>query len=653
MEKPMFNQLFRPTCNRVGFVLFVLFSQHLVAEDALELEDMIVTAGLQPISISDVASSITVITREEIEQKQVRTLADLLRDVPGFAVSQAGGTGSQAQIRVRGAEANQLLVLIDGVRANDPALSDEFQYQYALTANIERIEIIRGPQSATWGSDAMAGVINIIRSKSETGKQVSGNVEGGSFGTQNLAVDGGYSGKLFRLHGGLSYLDTNGTNIARTGSEGDGTKNTTGSMVLEFDTSEAINFRFSGQLVDASNEFDDIDFLVTGLPTDTDRITESQQVFLAGKISYEPTQSPWSGNLSVQKMDSDNDNFSDGIWTNSTAAESLELRLRGGVTFGATEALGHRISFALEHEKVDFSQRGEVSFFGNPNQDQSYDVNGFALEYVGRPVTGFTWTASGRLDDYSDFDDATTWQVAAAYEFSTGLRLHGSVGTGSKAPTFTERYGFFEDFFIGNPELKPEYSQGWEIGLDTNWVNGQYKFQLAYFDQDLQDEIDGFVFDPVTFLFTGKNKESDSNRRGIEAVFDARLGQSITLGASYTFTDATEVDSMNQVVREIRRPRHMANLTANYRFANDRGNLNLKLNYNGPQLDVFFSPTTFIQERVKIKAYTILNLAAAWRLTKALELTGRVSNLLDEEYEEILGFVRPGIAAFAGLRGRF
>jgi vitamin B12 transporter len=160
-----------------------LFSNNLMAEDAFELEDIVVTAGLQPISITDVASSITVISREEIEQKQVLYLSELLRDVPGFAVSQAGGAGSQTQVRVRGAEANHLLVLIDGVRANDPSANDEFQYQFALTSNIERIEIIRGPQSATWGSDAVAGVINIIRKKTVDSHFLSGNVEAGSFDT--------------------------------------------------------------------------------------------------------------------------------------------------------------------------------------------------------------------------------------------------------------------------------------------------------------------------------------------------------------------------------------------------------------------------------------------------------------------------------------
>lgn len=649
----MVKQHSRTISIMVSSTLFAFFSNQVMAEEAIEMDDMVVTAALQPISINDVASSITIISREEIEQKQVKFLSELLRDVPGFSVSQAGGAGSQTQIRVRGAEANQLLVLVDGIRANDPAASDEFQFQFALTSNIERIEIIRGPQSATWGSDAMAGVINIIRKKDVGSSYISGTIEAGSFSTVNASVDGGYSGDIFQISGGISYLDTDGTNISRTGNEKDGAESTTANIAVEFNAGDAFSLRFSGQVVDASGEYDDIDYFVTGLPVDADRVTESELTFLTGELRYQPQQSPWSGSFSINRMDSDNNNFSDGLWSNSTAAETLEFRLRGGLTFGAGETQNHRISFAIEREDTDFSQRGEASPWGDPNQDQSFDVNGYALEYVGKPVTGFTWTMSGRLDDYSDFDNATTWQLAASYQLSPTLRLRGSLGTGSKAPTFTERYGFFADLFIGNPDLKPESSQGWEIGLDTRWADDRYQFQLAYFDQDLQDEIDGFVFDPETFLFTAANKGNDSNRKGVEAILDTQLGKSITLMTSYTYTDATEKNSLGQSIPEVRRPKHMASVSANYSFADYRGNLNLNLNYNGSQKDVFFSPTTFTSELVDIDAYTVIDLAAAWKLTSSLELTGRISNLLDEEYEEVLGFVRPGRAVYAGLRGRF
>lgn len=632
-------------------LLLTLFSHPLAADEALDLEHVLVTARLQPITIGEIGSSVTVITREEIEQKQVKYLSELLRDVPGFSVSQSGGAGSQTQVRVRGAEANQLLVLMDGVRANDPAASGEFQYQFALTSNIERIEIIRGPQSATWGSDAIAGVINIIRKKEVEDKYVSGSIEAGSFDSFNASIDGGYSGKTVQVTGGVSYLDTDGTNISRTGNEKDGAENTTGNIAVDVDAGDSFSLRFSGQWIDATNEYDDIDYFVTGLPQDADRVTETNQNFLTAELRYDPLENPWTGSFSVNRMDSDNDNFSDGMWTSSTGATTYDYRLRAGVALD--EAKNHRLGFALEHEDVDFSQRGEASIYGDPNQDQSYDVNAYAAEYIGKPFTGFSWTASLRHDDYSDFDNDTTWQLAGSYQVSPTLRLRGSAGTGSKAPTFTERYGFFEDFFVGNPDLKPESSKGWEIGFDTRWANDRYQLELAYFDQDLEDEIDGFVYDPDTGFFTARNKDSDSSRKGVEAVFDMRLAKAFTLIATYTYTDAKEDNPMGKNVVEVRRPKHMASLNANYYFVDNRGNFNLNINYVGSQQDDFFSPTSFVAERVDIDAYTLVNLAGSWKLTKSLDLTARVTNLFDKEYEEVLGFVRPGRAVYAGLRGRF
>ncbi len=641
----------KPTIKTISNMVCVFcISTSVLAEDAYELDDMVVTSHLQPISLRDVASSVTIITREEIEQKQVRYLSDLLRDVPGFAVSQAGGAGSQTQVRVRGSEANHLLVLMDGVRANDPAASGEFLYQLALTSDIERIEIIRGPQSATWGSDAVAGVINIIRRKDVSNNYLAGNLEAGSFNTFNAAVNGGYSADNVQVSGGVSFLDTDGTNISRFGNEKDGAKNLSANLTLDVDASEAVDLRFSGQTMDASNDYDDIDYFLTGLPVDADRVTESTQNFLTGEARYDRSGSPFSGSFAVNWMSSDHDNISDGLWSGSTASDTLEYRLRGGIRFGAGQ--NHRFGFALEHQEVEFEQRGDASYL-DPNQDQSYKISGYAIEYIGKPTEEFSWTASARLDDYSDFDNASTWQLAGSYRLSPAWRVRASLGTGSKAPTFTERYGYYPDIFIGNPNLKPESSQGWEIGVDTNWSQGRYHFELAYFDQDLEDEIDSFVYEPVSGLFTAVNKDNDSSRSGVEAVFDANISRFLVLSASYTYTKATENNGMGDSFPEVRRPKNMATVAANFYFQENRGNMNLNVNYVGTQFDVFYDPVTYQAEPVEMDSYIVADLAASWKLTGSLELTARVSNLFNENYEEILGFVRPDRAIYGGIRGRF
>jgi vitamin B12 transporter len=323
------------------------------------------------------------------------------------------------------------------------------------------------------------------------------------------------------------------------------------------------------------------------------------------------------------------------------------------VLLGSEAKQNHRLSLALDRDEVDYRQRGLATFFGDPNQDQSYDVTGYAAEYVGKPFTDFSWTLSGRRDDFSDVDDAHTWQLAASWHLVPALKLRGSVGTGSKAPTFTERFGFFADLFIGNPDLKPETSRGWELGLETDFNRDGLRLSAAWFEQTLEDEIDGFVFDPDSFLFTAENKQEKSHRQGLELVLDGTLTDALSYAASYTYVNATQSDIPGESKREIRRPRHVASLSANYGFAQARGNLNLNINYNGSQLDNFFPPPFFALEEVELSRYTVVGLAASWKLTAGLELVGRISNLFDEDYEEIVGFARPGRGLYAGLRGRF
>ncbi len=626
-------------------------------EEPARLDDLLVSAALQPLSVRDVASSVTVITWAEIERRQVKTLSELLRDVPGFAVSQSGGPGTLTQVRVRGAEANQLLVLIDGIRANDPASGDEFQFQFASTANIERIEIIRGPQSAIWGTDALAGVINIIHRKDVDEDHLAASAEYGSFNSLDLALNGGLSWQDFQLSGGVSYMNTDGTNISRMANEDDGEEdgadNTSLNLAADWGISESWSLLFSGLHVDASSDFDDFDYFSTGLPVDADRETKVKRDYLKSEARWQPGNSAWSGSFTAGWLDTDNRNFADGRWDSSTAANTLELRARASVLLGDRAAGNHRLSAVLEQDEVDFSQRGTAAPWGDPNQDQSYDVTGYAAEYVGKPTPNFTWTANGRQDDYSDFDDVFTWQLAASQQLGESWRLRASTGTGSKAPTFIERFGFFPDFFVGNPDLQPETSSGWELGLEIELAEQALILGAAWFDQKLEDEIDGFVFDPDAGLFTAANKSDDSERSGVELTATGQWVEDLTINASYTYLDSREINSLGEWVREAWRPRHMASLNANYRFIDQRGNLNLNINYNGEQLDNFFPPPFFTPEQVELDGFTVVSLAASWKLTDLLELTARVSNLLDEDYEEILGFARPGRAVYAGLRGRF
>ncbi len=622
------------------------------ADEPVALDDLVVTTGLEPMVAEDVSGSLTVITREEIERRQVKFLSELLRTVPGFAVNRAGGPGALTQVRVRGAEANQLLVLVDGIRANDPASGDEFQFQYALTADIERIEIVRGPQSAIWGTDALAGVINIIRRKdiAPDSGYLKSNAEGGSFGSFTAGVEGGMQRGRATFSGGVNYLESDGTNISLQGDEKDGTENTTADARLDFDLNDAWRLTLTGELVDARSDFDGVSF-ITGLPEDSDQYTEIDRTYASAGLFYNPGGGRWDASATVNWLDSDNQNYSFGAWESSTAADTLEYRLRASLGLGASPE-DHRLSFALDHRDVDFEQRGQASDFGDPNQDQSYDVTGYAAEYLGRPTDSLSWSLSVRQDDYSDFDDATTWQTGASYRWDSGVRLRGSVGTGSKAPTFIERFGFFPDFFLGNPDLEPETSMGWELGIDLPIGAQGAELGITWFDQTLEDEIDGFVFDPATFFFTAANRDGKSERQGLELTLFAPITGGLSVQGAYTYTDAEEFAADGSLAPELRRPEHMASLVLNQVFAEGRGNLNLSASYNGSQLDNYFPPPNYSQIVVELDGYTLVDFAASWAITPSLELTGRVTNLLDEDYEEVLGFASAGRGWFVGIRGQ-
>ncbi|MGJ8662087.1 MAG: TonB-dependent receptor plug domain-containing protein [Marinicella sp.] len=613
-----------------------------------ELSKLIVSAGLAPIEQNQFGGSVTVITAAEIAASQATYLSDILRKVPGFAINQSGGPGTQTQLRVRGSEANHVMVLLDGIRVNDPTASDEFLFNYALLDNIEKIEIIRGPQSAIWGTDAMSAVINLV-TKQSAANNLGFDVEVGSFNTKRLAVNGGVAKDLWALDLGVNGLDTSGTNVSRGGTEDDGYQNLASHLKFKADPSDELGLTFSLTHSDATNEFDGTDFAVTGLPVDADLWTDREQSTAQFTLTHQPNQQ-WFNEFHYQWSDVEARNFMHQVGeTSSTAADTNELKLKSSVYFGQDRQ--HRLSALVDHRQVDFVQRGEASPFGDPNQSQSYDVTGLAAEYHHQLNDAFSWNLSARNDAFNRFEDVSNFKVGASYQLADSLRLRGTFGTGSKAPSFIERFGFFPANFIGNPNLQPEESDAFEFGLEKTW--SQTKLEVVYFDQDLSNEINGFAFDADSGLFTAANKVGDSQRNGLEVIWSGDINQNLGFNFNYTYTDATEEDFAGDDVTEVRRPENMAQLALDYRFASDRATLYAQVNYQDDQLDVFFDPATFISSNVKLAAYTTFDLTLSWQLTDQYQLYAKGLNLFDESYEEVLGYARPGAAFSVGFKARF
>ena len=616
------------------------FSAQVISDTNAEIEEVLVSASLIPITASRSANAVTVIDRAQLRNRATVSLSNILRDVPGFSVSQVGVLGSQTQIRVRGAEANHLLVTIDGVEANDPSQGDEFSWGTLTASDIERIEIIRGPQSSLRGSDAVAGVVNIITRSAEK-SSVGLFLESGSWATHHSGFNIGYKQGDFDIRFGLSHIESEGDNIARTGDENDGYRNTTYNIRSGLKLSDQIDISFAARESDGMNQFDaDNDF--DGLIEDQDRVSEFENSTMRFQGDYSSKDGTWQHKVLISQSKSDNAAFADKAKGNVTASTKDQIQYIGSFTW---DQGAQNIAALVEREKEDWMQRGEITWgVYDPNQDRERDTDSVAVEYRTDINDHLTLAASARHDDNSEFDSAKTYRAEAIYQLTEAIRLRGAVGTAVKNPTFTERFGFYTNF-IGNPNLIPEESTSWELGADQLIMGGDLTLSLTIFDAELENEIDGFVYDPATFAYTSSNINGTSERKGAELSAVGNISESMSLSAAYTYTDSTGDDA----VREVRRPRHIASLNLGWQAAHNL-HLNTNIQFTGEQTDVYFPPFPEPSQVVALSNHTLVNINLNYSATEKFEMYLKLENALNENYEEVFGYQTLGFGASLGLR---
>ena len=628
-----------------------------------EPDVMIVSAARTDMELTRVASSVTVIDRELIEQRQSVYVVDMLRDVPGLSVNRSGSAGSLTEVRSRGGDANQLLVLVDGIRANDPAQADQFQWQYLTSSDIERIEIVRGPQSAIWGSDANTGVVNIITRKGEAGFSGNGFVEGGSYSSLGGGLNIGGKGELLDWGFNGSYVEQDDFNNARQGDEDDPFKNTTVGGSFGVTPGKTSRIALVARYTDADTRNDWQDCVPSPGDDPCARITsdsepdstKSEQFYagLSGEIAF--IENRWTHQLQLNGTKTETDfvfQFRDFVDPNLVLVDSssskgsiLELRYqtnwdfaRGGVVAGTD-----LVTFAIDHQ-----ERGYENSYGI---DDDSEQTGFIIEGRTLLVDALTLTASARYNDNSDYQNVTTWRVSGGYDFyASGTRLRAAAGTGQKAPTMTELYGFFPGF-QGNPDLDPEKSEGWEVGIDQSVFDDAYQFSATYFDERLKDQIVGISL--PGFIPSVTNAPGETKRKGVEVGVSGDLTENLAALLSYTYldTDAVVLSGTTIVGRaaEIRKPRNTLALNLNYMFLSQRASINLNASYTDKQLDnIFYSD--FSSSRTELDSFTVVDLAGEYKVTDSVVLYGRVENLFDEDYEEVFSYNVMGRAAYLGAR---
>lgn len=611
------------------------------------LEPMVVTASRIETALGAVGSSVTVITREEIERRQAVEVGDVLRGVPGLDVVRQGGPGQTASVFLRGANSSHTLVLIDGIEVNDPSTPARFFDFAALSVdNIERIEILRGPGSPLYGSDAIGGVINIITRRG--GGPLSGKVdiEAGSFNThqEKVAIRGG--GNLFSYSLAGSYFNSDGISAASEedgNTETDGHERTSLSTRFALTPNEVLDIDLFYRYNDWETELDTFGGVFGDDPNNI-YLARSDFVRLQTQLGLFDRFWEQTFGVSLTAYDRTNRDRMDAAHPVTSVDSRFESQLvKADWQHNLALSEANILLFGIEHEEETAESRDFRTFqdflTGEPAssltefEEKRARTTGYFVEDQWQPATGTSLTAGLRLDDHSRFGSHATWRLTGSYLVqATGTRFKTSYGTGFKAPSLYQLYSMF-----GDPELDPETSRGWDLGFTQALIDARLRFGATYFQNEFEDLID-YDFSSNTFQNMGAAQSS-----GVELTIQLDATEALAFAATYTYTDTEDQTTGNQLLR---RPRNKGSLTVDYQWSN-RAACNLEVLYVGEREDAVFPNI------ITLDSYTVVNLAAVLPLNERLKLTGRVENLFDENYQEISGYGTPGLAGYLGAKLTF
>lgn len=628
----------------IGAALSALLCAHPAAAQVDTLDEVIVTATRAPqgIEASRIAGSATLITPADFEDRQVRAISDTLRDVPGVSVGRTGGPGAFTQIRIRGAEANHTLVLIDGVEVGNP-FAGEFDFGTLIADDAGRIEVLRGQQSALYGSDAIGGVVHYI---TPTGRELSGlraSVEGGSNDTLNGAVRyAGVSGDFdYALNAG--FQTTEGYVVAPGGSEDVGATQRTVSAKLGYRLSDALTLKaVLRQNNTSADQVNEVFFPVYGVLDGPGYVAEAATTYALIGADHVSLDGAWTNSLSLQGMSADRDLYTAFARSGGDKASRLKASYVSAYHLQSGD-LDHAFTVAVDAERESFQNTAAPDPFGPDTTRRHVEnlglVGQYRLDIAKRAGVG----ASVRQDSNSDFDDATTWRLDGYYRLSDTVRLRGAAGTGIKNPGQTELFGYNAASFpfVGNPDLKPETSKGWEAGVDFILLDGKATAGATYFDSELTDEIyTDFSVSPST----ARNRTTDSLQKGVELFASATLTDAWRIDAAYTYLDAT-----NAGVEVIRRAPNSGSVNLAWREPAGRFGAGITARYVGDATDTDFGTGA----TVTLPSFTLVNLTGFWNVTEKAQVFGRIENLLDEDYQEVVNYQTSGVTAYLGVRKSF
>jgi vitamin B12 transporter len=569
----------------------------------------------------EVGSSVTIIDRDDFQKLDFDFALDAIASAPGVTVNQNGPFGGQATVRIRGASSEQTLVLIDGVPVNDASTpGGGFDFGRLDTENIEKVEILKGPQSVLWGSDAIGGVVSVTTRKPGSGPVATVFGEYGSFNTLRAGGSVDRTGKLGDFRLGVVGLSSDGISRAdedNGNTEEDGFRSLNLAAGYDVDLPSGITIDADALWTGASSDFDSFSGTTEGNVTDGDEVTETEE--LTTNISL---RAPLDGGrvenlVQVGYSDIDRRSFTDDQPGFEAEGSRTILRYQGTVNVDDANTL----SFGAEREV-------------SAANDEDVSIGSLFGLYELKPFGGLTLTAGVRADDHSQFGSVTTSRVAAAYAASPHWVFRASWGEGFKAPSIFQQT--FVCTFCGltepNRNLRPETSEGFDIDADWRSEGGRAFASITYFEQETENLID--------FDFTaGYDNIALADTSGIETVAGYRVSAWLELQANYTLLEAEDGEGTQLT----RLPKHSGEMRASFDPSGPISGAIL-VRHNGEETNT--NGTT-------LDAWTRIDLTARYVLSKQVEMFARAENLLDEDYQQILGYGTPGLSGSIGLRLRY